>query len=283
MGTVAQARRRQRSKTKLRAVADTMRLTGRAAVISGGAGHVGLAVGQTLVELGATVAVLDLDPVKCRERVELLCRSRARSAVAVPCDLRDEPATRGAIHRAIERLGRLDIMVHCAAYVGTDTIPGWAVPFEQQTVDAWDAALRVTLTSAFVMVQEAKASLAASGHGSVILLDSIYGLVAPDHRLYEGTDMVNPAGYGAGKGGLLQLTRYLATLLAPSVRVNAISPGGIWRSQPERFQSRYAARTPLSRMATEEDLKGAIAYLASDLSAYVTGHNLVVDGGWTAW
>ena len=95
--------------------------------------------------------------------------------------------------------------------------------------------------------------------------------------------MANPAGYAASKGGLLQLTRYLATLLAPRVRVNAISPGGVWRDQPEAFHQRYLARTPLGRMATEEDLKGAIAYLASDLSAYVTGHNLVVDGGWTAW
>lgn len=95
--------------------------------------------------------------------------------------------------------------------------------------------------------------------------------------------MANPVGYGVSKGGLLQLMRYLATMLAPRVRVNAIAPGGVWRNQPETFRSRYAARTPLERMASEEDLKGAIAYLASDLSAYVTGHNLVVDGGWTAW
>jgi len=95
--------------------------------------------------------------------------------------------------------------------------------------------------------------------------------------------MANPSGYGASKGGLLQLMRHLATVLAPEVRVNAISPGGVWRQQPEAFHDRYRARTPLGRMATEEDLKGAAAYLASDLSSYVTGHNLIVDGGWTAW
>jgi NAD(P)-dependent dehydrogenase (short-subunit alcohol dehydrogenase family) len=95
--------------------------------------------------------------------------------------------------------------------------------------------------------------------------------------------MNNAAGYAASKGGLLQLMRYLSTLLAPEVRVNAISPGGVWRGQPEAFHERYKARTPLGRMAREEDLKGAICYLASDLSLYVTGHNLVVDGGWTAW
>jgi len=101
--------------------------------------------------------------------------------------------------------------------------------------------------------------------------------------LYEGTKMANPAGYNASKGGLLQLTRYLATIMAPKIRVNAISPGGVWRNQPESFKRRYEKRTPLRRMACEEDMKGAVAYLAGDLSAYVTGHNLVVDGGWTAW
>ena len=95
--------------------------------------------------------------------------------------------------------------------------------------------------------------------------------------------MANPAAYGASKGGLLQLMRYFATLLAPSVRVNAVTPGGIWRHQPKTFHQRYVAKTPLQRMGREEDLKGAVAYLAGDLSAYVTGHNLVVDGGWTAW
>ena len=95
--------------------------------------------------------------------------------------------------------------------------------------------------------------------------------------------MANPAGYGASKGGVLQLMKYLATNLAPYVRVNAVSPGGVWRQQPNIFRQRYEARTPLGRMATEEDLKGAVAYLASDLSSYVTGHNLVVDGGWTVW
>ena len=180
-------------------------------------------------------------------------------------------------------LGGLDILIHCAAYVGTTQIPGWAVPFEQQTVAAWDSALRVNLTAAFVMAQEGQAALVASGHGSIILFTSIYGLVGPDLSLYSGTDMQNATAYGVSKGGLIQLTRYLATVMAPRVRVNAIAPGGVWRGQPDVFRERYEVRTPLRRMAIEEDLKGAVAYLASDLSSYVTGHTLVVDGGWTAW
>ena len=122
-----------------------------------------------------------------------------------------------------------------------------------------------------------------SEKGSIILFGSTYGVVGPDMRLYDGTDMANPAGYAASKGGVIQLARHLATLLAPKIRVNAITPGGVSRGQPESFVRQYTARTPMGRMATENDLKGAVAYLASDMSAYVTGHNLVVDGGWTAW
>lgn len=264
-------------------VAHLMDLSGRKALVSGGAGHIGRAVGETLVELGANVSILDLDISACQESVGSLANIRENSASAISGDLSDEKSTRAAVQQTIENLGGLDILVHCAAYVGTTQAPGWAVPFEQQTVEAWDAALRVNLTSAFVMIQEARAALADSGHGSVVLFGSIYGMVGPDFKLYEDTSMTNPAGYGAAKGGLLQLMRYLATALAPQIRVNAISPGGVWRDQPEVFHQRYVARTPLARMAKEEDLKGAIAYLASDLSAYVTGHNLAVDGGWTAW
>ena len=126
-------------------------------------------------------------------------------------------------------------------------------------------------------------ALRASGHGSIIHISSLYGVVGPDMRLYEDTAMGNPAAYGASKGGLIQLNRWLSTVLAPEIRVNAISPGGLWRGQPEAFVGRYVARTPLGRMGTEEDFKGAAAFLASDASAYITGQNLVVDGGFTAW
>jgi NAD(P)-dependent dehydrogenase (short-subunit alcohol dehydrogenase family) len=255
-----------------------MNLKGRKALLSGGAGHLGLAIGQALVELGATVAVLD--------RGEKACAARARSlvrAVAAPCDLSDEAATRAAVRGVVSRLGGLDILVHAAGYVGDTCVPGWSAPFEKQTAGAFEEALRVNLVSAFVMVQEARTALARSGAGSVILISSIYGQVAPDWSLYDGTGMANPVAYGASKGALAQMTRYLATLLSPSSRVNAISPGGVLRGQPESFLRRYVARTPLRRLATEEDVKGAVAFLASDLSAYVTGQDIAVDGGWTAW
>ena len=267
----------------MRSIQKLSSLESRVALVVGGAGHVGRAAAEALMELGASTIILDLDLDRCRRCADELAASTGQRSAAQACDLADEQATRDAVRNAVAQSSRLDIVVHCAAYVGTTPVPGWAVPFAQQTVAAWDAALRVSLTSAFVIAQEAAAPLAASGHGSMVLIGSTYGIVGPDMRLYTDTAMGNPAGYGAAKGGLLQLGRYLATTLAPAVRVNVLTPGGIERGQPAVFQERYVSRTPLARMAREEDMKGAVAYLASDLSAYVTGQNLVVDGGWTAW
>jgi NAD(P)-dependent dehydrogenase (short-subunit alcohol dehydrogenase family) len=262
--------------TTSRSVHRLMRLTGRRALVIGGAGRLGRVAVATLRELGAKTAVLDLP--------EVLRRTSSSHGVAVACDLRDDQQTRHAIRRATRHhLKGLEILVHSAAYTGQTNVPGWATSFDRQTVRAWEEAMRVNVTSAFIAVQEARQALAASGRGSVIFLASIYGVVGPDQRLYTGTAMHHPIGYDVSKGGLLQLTKALATTLAPKIRVNAISPGGVWDGQPETFRRRYIERTPLKRMATPEDVKGAIAYLASDLSAYVTGHNLIVDGGWTIW
>lgn len=260
-----------------------MRLNGRKALITGGNGQIGQTAAETILELGGQVALLDLPSEFFAANAEKITGFVESNSLTMAVDLADEAATREAVRGAGEKLGGLDIIIHSAAYVGTTAVPGWATRFEDQQVAPWDAALRVNLTAPFVIVQTAKNFLEASGHGSVIFLSSIYGLAGPDMRLYEGTAMGNPAGYNASKGGLLQLMRYLATILAPGVRVNAISPGGVWRNQPEEFVAKYCERTPLRRMAREEDLKGAFAYLASDLSKYVTGHNLVVDGGWTTW
>ena len=166
---------------------------------------------------------------------------------------------------------------------GQSGIAGYAVPLPEQTMAAWDAALRVNLSAAFELIQAARPALERSPGASIINVASIYGVVGPNMNLYAGTTMGNPAAYAATKGGLIQLTRYLATAMAPRIRVNCISPGGIERGQPEAFRARYEALTPLGRMGREEDLKGAAAFLASDASAYVTGQNLPVDGGWTVW
>ena len=260
-----------------------MNLRGRVALITGGGGHIGAAMGEALAELGAAIVVLDVVQESCTDVARRIHETYGIETLSLVIDLTDERAVRSVPERALDRFGRLDILVNCAALVGTSELKGWATPFLEQSADTWRLAWEVNLTATFVLLQVCAEALAASGHGSVINIGSIYGMVGPDMRLYENTAMGNPAAYAASKGGLLQLTRWLATVLAPDVRVNAVTPGGVWRNQPEVFHERYVARTPLGRIATEEDLKGAVAYLASDLSAYVTGHNLVVDGGWTVW
>jgi NAD(P)-dependent dehydrogenase (short-subunit alcohol dehydrogenase family) len=260
-----------------------MNLEGRSALITGGAGKIGAAVGEALAELGAKVVVLDVSQEACDATASRLQNSYATEALALAVDLADESALRRVPEMVISRFGRLDILVNCAAMVNTSNLKGWIAPFRQQGSEAWRLALEVNLTAPFILTQTLAEALEESGHGSVINVGSIYGMVGPDMRLYENTSLGNAAAYGASKGGLLQLTRWLATVMAPKVRVNAITPGGVWRNQPEPFVNRYTERTPMKRMGNEEDFKGAAAYLASDLSAYVTGQNLIVDGGWTTW
>jgi NAD(P)-dependent dehydrogenase (short-subunit alcohol dehydrogenase family) len=259
-----------------------MSLEGRVALVTGGAGHIGRALAEALCEAGAAVALADLDEDRCRAAATELGGAGYR-VDAFGCDLSDDHATRGLPGLVVGRLGRLDILVNNAALVGTSTLQGWAVPFDRQLASTWRKALDVNLTAPFVLCQACAEPLAKSSRGAIVNVGSIYGVTGPQPRLYEGTGIDNPAAYGASKAGLLQLTRWLAVQLAPAIRVNAIIPGGVERDQPAEFVRRYEERTPLGRMAREEDMKGAIAYLASDLSAYVTGHGLVVDGGWTAW
>jgi NAD(P)-dependent dehydrogenase (short-subunit alcohol dehydrogenase family) len=267
----------------VREISELARLDGRVALVAGGAGHIGAAVADALAQQGATVVVADLDADRCEQVASSITERRDVPTDAEPVDLCDEDATRALAGRVLERHGRIDVLVHTAALVGGPHLDGWTTPFPEQRTDVWRHALELNLTSVFVLTQACAPALAASGHGSVVLFGSIYGLAGPDWRIYEGTDMGNAAGYAASKGGVLQLTRWLATTLAPEVRVNSISPGGVFRDHPDEFRTAYEERTPLRRMATEEDLLGAAVFLASDLSAYVTGVDVPVDGGWTAW
>lgn len=260
-----------------------MSLAGRVAVVTGGSGHLGSCFCRGLAELGASVVVLDQDEARADATAAAVAAEHGGRTMAVPVDLADDAGVRRVPSLVEAELGGVDILVHCASLVGTTALDGWAVPFEDQSVETWRKAMDVNLTSAFVLSQSAAPLLRRSGKGSVVLVGSIYGLVGPQWALYEGGKLGNPAAYAASKGGLAQFTRWLATTLAPDVRVNTLSPGGIMRGHEDPFLARYTERTPLGRMATETDMLGGLVYLASDLSSYVTGHDLVIDGGWTAW
>lgn len=268
---------------RMKRVQDLMSLSGRVAVVTGAAGHIGSAFCEALAEVGAGIVLLDIEPEKGAAVACKIGSEFGVKTVYMNVDLADESQIRNVPAQVLGEFDRIDVLVNCAAVVGTSELGGWTAPFLEQQTEAWRQALEVNLTATFVLTQACVPNLRESGKGSIINIGSIYGLVGPDLTLYEGTAMGVPAGYAVSKGGLLQLTRYLATVLAPDIRVNALSPGGVWRMQDEAFHARYKDRTPTRRMATEEDLKGGLVFLASDMSSYVTGQNLVIDGGWTVW
>lgn len=245
-----------------------MDVEGRRILVTGSCGHVGRVLVEALLEAGATVVGADHNP-----SAELMV------------DLTNEMETRVMVRDLLDGWGGLDGLVHCAALTGQGggLREGWVAPFAKQSVEAFEYSLRVQAVSSFVLLQELAPALKESGHGSVVLLGSIYGMVAPFMPLYEGLDIESPVGYSATKGAVHQLVKHFAALLAPEVRVNCLTPGGLYRGQPEEFVRRYERQVPLGRMGTEQDLVGPTLFLLSDASSYITGHNLVVDGGWTVW
>ncbi len=267
----------------MRSIEELTSLAGRTVVITGGAGYLGRAMADTVAELGASVAVVDINQKSCMDTATGLEDKYGIKSAGFQVDLAEETAVRVLPDQVAEKLGSLDVLINCAAFVGTSGLEGWGVSFEEQSSETWRKALEVNLTSVFALTQAATPFLKESGHGSIINISSIYGVYGPDLRLYEQTAMGNPAAYAASKGGLIQFTRWCSTVLAPDIRVNAITPGGVFRNQDPRFVKRYAEKTPLKRMASEEDFKGAVCFLATDCSSYVTGQNLIVDGGFGTW
>ncbi len=262
---------------------ELMNLSGRTALITGGAGYIGQAFCETLAEAGANIAILDINQEKVAKTAEDIATRYNVDTMGLTVDLAKEQDVVAVPQQVADNLGGLNIVVNCAGFVGTSNLPGWGCAFEKQSIDTWRLVNEVNLTAPFALIQAATQLLRQSGHASIINIASIYAVVGPNMSLYDGTAIGNDAAYAASKGGLIQTTRWLSTVLAPEIRVNAISPGGIFRNQDPTFVKRYKQRTPLKRMGTEEDMKGALLFLASDLSAYVTGQNILVDGGWTSW
>jgi len=261
-----------------------MDLRGRAAIITGGAGYLGRTMAHALAEAGADIAVVDIR----KEGIDRTCADLKAQwgvrTVGLAVDLEKEAEVRAIPGKVAEALGSVDILMNNAAFVGTSDLSGWGVPFAEQETPTWRRALEVNLTAVFELTQACAPFLRKSGHGSIVNTASIYGIVGPDPRLYDNLPkMFNPAAYASSKGGLIQFTKWCATVLAPDIRVNAITPGGIFRNQNPKFLERYEFRCPMKRMAHEDDFIGATVFLASDLSKYITGQNIVVDGGFSVW
>lgn len=256
-------------------------MKGKSALITGAFGHLGKTLSTTLAGLGADLILVDLKESISLEYVGLLTETFGISVQTYSCDLEREDDRKKLISEVL-KIGKLDVLINNAAFVGTSNLEGWSTDFNSQSTNTWRRAFEVNLTAPFDLIRDLSPLLGIGSNGSIINIGSIYGQVAPSWEIYEGTGMSNPAAYATSKGGLVQLTRWLSTTLAPKIRVNSILPGGIYRGQDINFVSNYERLTPMGRMANEDDFIGAIGFLASDLSKYVTGQSINVDGGWTA-
>jgi NAD(P)-dependent dehydrogenase (short-subunit alcohol dehydrogenase family) len=195
------------------------------------------------------------------------------------CDITDEKSIAHLISNVLQKFGRIDGWIN-TAYPRTDD---WGAKIDNISFDSWRKNVDMHLNGYFISSKLAIDAMLLNKNGSLINVASIYGVVGPDFSVYEGTEMTMPAAYSAIKGGLVNLTQYLASYYGKlGIRVNTISPGGIFDNQPESFLNNYNKKVPLKRMGTPKDIAPAAVYLLSDASSYVTGHNLIIDGGWTA-
>lgn len=266
---------------------DTFDLTGRVAIVTGACGLLGVQHSTALAEAGATVIVADLDG----ERATETARHLGHRHLGLELNVSDPGSVQHARQTIIERLGRLDIIVNNAAVNDMVEDPTLALDhscFENYPLDLWKRVMDVNVTGMFLCCQILGATLAEQGSGSIINVASTYGVVAPDQSIYRAPDgsqtFYKSAAYPTSKGAVVMLTKFLASYWGKrNVRVNALSPGGVENGQNEHFVQRYEERTPLRRMAKPTDYRGAVVFLASDASSYMTGHNLMVDGGWTTW
>jgi NAD(P)-dependent dehydrogenase (short-subunit alcohol dehydrogenase family) len=267
---------------------DLFSVAGKVAIVTGGLGQLGRQFACALVERGAKVVVLDqhVDAASIRERFGSL----AGQILFLAANITERFALESALQEVTTRLGVPEILINNA---GIDSPPDAPAeengPFETFPEQSWDKVMAVNLKGTFLCCQVFGGAMARAGRGSIINIGSIYGLVSPDQRIYEyrrseGKAFFKPAAYSASKSGILNLTRYLATYWAPrGVRVNTLTFAGVFNNQDAEFLGGYCEKVPLGRMARVDEYNGAVLFLASEASSYMTGSNMVLDGGFTAW
>jgi 2-deoxy-D-gluconate 3-dehydrogenase len=263
-------------------------LTDQVAVVTGGAGLLGKKFSEALLESGARVILADIDREKAHQAAGEL--SSKGPVLGKLLDVTDPRSVAGLMEEAIREFGRLDILVNSAALdpkFDQSHHSEHVNAFEDFPLQSWNEAVEVNLTGMFLSCQAAARVMKERGKGSLINLCSTYGIAAPDQRIYESLGeprRYKPVYYTVTKAGVLGLTRYIASYYRNTgIRCNALTPGGVENDHTPAFQEAYASRTILGRMAYPDEMKGAVVFLASDASSYMTGANLIVDGGWTAW
>ncbi len=266
-----------------------LNLEGKVAVVTGALGLLGREHCAALAGAGARVVVTDVDQGACEQLAEALTRSSRQPALGIAADITEAEAVDALAEQVLAKFGQVDVLVNNAA-IDDKFTPETSEEsrFEHYSVERFRKVLDANVVGTFLCSQRIGRLMAARRSGSIINVASTYGVVAPQQSLYRRADgsqsfFKSPA-YPTSKGAVLQFTRFLAAYWGEAgVRVNALSPGGVANDQDPYFEAQYAARTPLGRMARPSDYRGALLFLASSASAYMTGANLIVDGGWTAW
>lgn len=243
------------------------RLTNKVVVVTGGSGLIGSAILKYLDEEGAIAINAEIN-------IGDSCAGRDFN-----CDITKEESIQQLVNKVIVKYGRLDGWVN-NAYPRT---PDWGNRFEEISAESWKINVEYQLNSLFMCCQQVLKVMKHQQAGSIVNISSIYGVVGPDFSVYEGTEITMPAAYSAIKGGIINFSRYLASYYGPhGVRINCVSPGGIFNDQEPLFVKHYEAKVPLKRMGLPSDISPAVGFLLSDEAAYITGHNMMIDGGWTA-
>jgi len=264
-------------------------LNGKTAIVTGAVGILGQGFCRGLAEFGAQVVVVDLDAERCTAFAGELERDYGRPALGVACDVSDPASVANMVDEVVKHFGAIDVLHNNAASKSKD-LDAFFASTEKYSLHEWRRIMSVNVDGMFLVAQAVGGQMQKQGTGgSIIQTASIYGIVSSDKRIYEGSfylgrQISNPAVYSTSKAAVVGLTRYLAANWADAqIRVNALVPAGVESGQNDMFKARYSARVPLGRMAHPDEMVGALVYLASDASSYVTGHCLVVDGGLSAW
>lgn len=276
--------------TVMKEVKETMnvwelfKLNGKVAIVTGGARNLGFDMALALAESGADVAITSRFIDKANASAEKITNATGRVIFPVQLDVTDETQVESMVDAVLKKFGKIDILVNNAGNVVST--PDNA-PFEKRSLKLWQEIIGVNLTGVFICSKHVVAkAMKPAKFGVIINIGSTAGIIGKDRRVYDGTEMGGATlDYHAAKGGIISMTRDMAVYLAPyGIRVNCISPGGFWRNQPEKFVKAYSATIPMGRMGKDgKEIKGAVVFLASEASSYCTGHNLVIDGGLTAW